>query len=400
MSMRKLLLCALLLAVVVTLTGCWNRKELNEISIATAFGFDKNKDHYRVSVQIINPAEITASKGGSGRTPIITVQQSRGDTIFESIRELTTVTPRKIYASHLRILVIGESLARDGIAKVLDSLSRDHELRTDFYIIVAKDATANEVLRILTPLEKIPTDKMFSSLKAAQRNWGVTAKVDLHELIYDLVDKGKDPVLAGIRIIGDTQQGQSQRNLNSVSPQTMLKYEGLAIFHKDKLVGWMNSKQSKGYNYILGNIQSTIVRLPCPSGGNLNIELIHTTHKLKGKFVNGQPEVQVDVRVEGNVGEVECDMRMGENKAIALLEKELGDEVKSTIEDSVKRAKYYKSDVFGFGTAIHRANYKAWNRMKDHWEEEFAKMTVHVRVYAKIRRTGSIVESFLERMEE
>ncbi|AZN41301.1 Ger(x)C family spore germination protein [Paenibacillus albus] len=400
MSLHKVLLSVLLLAVFVITTGCWNRKELNEISIATAFGFDKNKNNYRVSVQLINPSEIASSKGGSGRAPVITVQESRGDTIFESIREMTTMTPRKIYSSHLRILVIGESLARDGIAKVLDSLSRDHELRTDFYIIVAKGAAANDVLQVLTPLEKIPTDKMFSSLEAAQRNWGVTTKVDLHELIYDLVDKGKDPVLAGIRIIGDIRQGQSQRNLSLVSPKTMLKYEGLAVFHKDKLVGWMNGKQSKGYNYILGHIQSTIVRLPCHSGGNLNIELIHASHKMKGKFRNGHPEVQVDVRVEGNVGEVECDMALGENRVIAQLEKELADEIKETIEDSVKQAKLLESDVFGFGSTIHRANYKAWNRIKDDWEEEFVKMPVHVRVNAKIRRTGSVVESFLEGMEE
>ncbi|REE93163.1 spore germination protein KC [Paenibacillus taihuensis] len=398
MLMRKGLLCALVLAASLMLTGCWNRKELNELSIATAFGFDKNEKQYSVSVQLINPSEIAAAKG-SGRSPVITVQESRGRTIFESIRQMTTTTPRKIYASHLRILVIGEDLAREGIAKVLDGLSRDHELRTDFYIIVAKKATAKDVLRVLTPLAKIPADKLFSSLEAAERNWGVTAKIDLHELIYDLVDKGKDPVLAGIHIIGNPEHGQSQANVRLVSPQTVLRYEGLAVFHKDRLVGWFNGEQSKGYNYILGNIQSTIVRLPCQTGGSLNIELIHTTHKLKGKFVNGHPEVQVSVRVEGNIGEVECGMPLGENKAIALLEKELRDEIKSTIVSSVKRAKFYKSDVFGFGAAIHRADYRAWNRLKDHWDDEFVRMPVHVKVYAKIRRTGSVVESFLERME-
>lgn len=400
MIVRNLLLSALLFLTAAALSGCWNRKELNDLSIATAFGFDKRSDHYNVSVQLINPTEIAATQGGGGRVPVVTVQTSKGRTIFESIRAMTTTTPRKIYSSHLRILVMGEDLAREGIAKVLDSLSRDHELRTDFYIVVAKGGSASDVLKILTPLEKIPTDKLYASLEASQRSWGVTAKVDLHQLIYDLVDQGKDPVLSGIRIIGDVERGESRANLNNVSPQTLLKYEGLAVFRKDKLVGWLNDKQSKGYNYVRGNIESTIVRLPCPKGDDLAIELIHASHKIKGKIVNGHPEVQVTVRAEGNIGEVECVMDLGSNESIALLEKELSDEIKATMEASVGRAKSYKADIFGFGSAIHRTDFRAWNRLKNQWEDEFVRMPVRISVHAKIRRTGSVVESFLERLGE
>ncbi|NBD25174.1 Ger(x)C family spore germination protein [Paenibacillus glycinis] len=392
-AIRFVLLCMAFL----TVTGCWNRNELNEISIATAFGFDKNAGRYNVSAQIINATEIATNKGSSGRAPVITVQMP-GRTIFEAVRALTTTTPRKIYSSHLRILVIGEDLAREGIAKVLDGLSRDHELRTDFYIIVARNTTANQVLRILTPLERIPTDKMYSSLEASQRNWGVTAKVDLHQLIYDLVDKGKDPVLAGIRIEGNARRGGTRMNLSNASPQAILTYEGLAVFHKDKLVGWLNDKQSKGYNYIRGNIKSTIVPLPCPTGDDLDIELIHASHKIKGRIVDGKPEINVSIRAEGNIGEVECDMKIATNEAIALLEQELNEQIKDAIEAAITRAKYYKSDIFGFGSAIHRANFKAWNRMESDWEDEFARVPVHVTVNAKLRRTGSVVESFLERM--
>ncbi|MBM7568896.1 Ger(x)C family spore germination protein [Paenibacillus sacheonensis] len=400
MLLRKWLLSVLLILTAAALTGCWNRKELNEISIATAFGFDKDSEQYNVSVQLINATEISASNSGGGRVPVITVQKSKGRTIFESVRAMTTTTPRKIYSSHLRILVIGEDLAREGIGKVLDSLSRDHELRTDFYIIVAKGGSASDVLKILTPLEKLPTDKMFSSLKASQKSWGVTAKVDLHQLIYDLVDQGKDPVLSGIRIIGDVKEGESRANLSSASPGTMLKYESLAVFRKDKLAGWLNARQSKGYNYIRGNISSTIIRLPCPKGDDLAVELIHASHKIKAKIVNGKPEIQVTVRAEGNVGEVECAMDLGTNEAIALLEKELNGEIKATMESAIARAKGYKADIFGFGDAVHRADYRLWNRLKDHWTDEFVRLPVHITVKADIRRTGSVVESFLERMEE
>jgi len=395
-GMKLLLLAAALLA----LPGCWNRKELNELSIATAFGFDAREDRYLVSVQLVNASEIADKQGGGGRVPVVTVQQSIGNTIFESIRGLTTTTPRKIYSSHLRIVVIGEDLARQGIAKLLDGLSRDHELRTDFYIIVARDRKASDILQVLTPLEKLPTDKMFSSLQASQRNWGITARVDLHELIYDLVDKGKDPVLAGIVIQGNENLGGTDANRHAVRPPATLKYQGLAVFRKDKLVGWLDDEQSKGYNYIRGSLKSTIVRLPCPKGGELAIELIHTSHRIKGNIRDGKPVIDVRLSVEGNIGEMECKMDLNTPRSIPRLEKELSDAIEETMEATIAQAKDYKADIFGFGSAIHRADFRAWNRLKDRWDDEFVHLPVHVTVNAKIRRTGSVVESFLERMED
>ncbi|MBP3962579.1 Ger(x)C family spore germination C-terminal domain-containing protein [Paenibacillus sp. DLE-14] len=54
----------------------------------------------------------------------------------------------------------------------------------------------------------------------------------------------------------------------------------------------------------------------------------------------------------------------------------------------IDSAKKYHSDIFGFGTAIHRANYKAWNQLKDNWEQEFTNLPVHIKVSTQIRRTG------------
>lgn len=48
------------------LTGCWSRRELNEIAIALAMGVDKSGDQFKVSAQIVNPGEVASAKGGGG----------------------------------------------------------------------------------------------------------------------------------------------------------------------------------------------------------------------------------------------------------------------------------------------------------------------------------------------
>ena len=133
---------------------------------------------------------------------------------------MTIKSPRRIYAAHLRLFIIGEELAKEeGISQILDLLSRDPEFRTDFYIIVAKGTTADQVLKILSiPLESIPANKIFSSLENSEEVWAVTGAYTLDEIISDLVSKGKHPLLTGLEITGDPKRGETKDNMQIPSP--------------------------------------------------------------------------------------------------------------------------------------------------------------------------------------
>ncbi|GAA3318406.1 hypothetical protein GCM10020331_021070 [Ectobacillus funiculus] len=43
---------------------------------------------------------------------------------------------------------------------------------------------------------------------------------------------------------------------------------------KDKLVGWLNEEESKGLNYVLGDVKkNTVGSIKCPKGGSAVIEI-------------------------------------------------------------------------------------------------------------------------------
>lgn len=200
MKRRSLLICVLIL-MQIFVTGCWSRRELNDLAIAVGIGIDKIGDQYQVSAQVVLPSQIAGSKGGSPQAPV-NLYKATGNTVYEALRKITTVSPRKIYISHLRILVLGEDLAKEGINDVLDFMSRDTDTRNDYFIVVAKDAKAEDALKILTSLEKIPAVRLFSSLESSEKNWAPTSTVTLGTLITELVSKGKNPVLTGVVIEG------------------------------------------------------------------------------------------------------------------------------------------------------------------------------------------------------
>lgn len=394
--MINLKLCLLLVLSIFVVSGCWSSRDLNELAIATAIGIDKAENgEYEISVQIINPSEIA----GQGKTNAssVTIYKIKDKTLFEAIRRLTTEAPRKIYLSHLRVIVFGEELAREGIQKTLDFLSRDHEYRSDFYFLVAKNSKAKDIISILTPLENISANKIHSSLQMSEKAWAPTTTVTLDKLISALVSEGANPVLTGIMIVDeDVEKGSSVKNLEEVIHHATLKLENLSAFKGDKLVGWLNTKESKGYNYIKDNVTNTVGHVPCPDKeGNVVVEVIRSKTKNTVEVINGEPKVLIHTSAEVHIGEVRCTLDLTKPQEIHALEKEVNEQFKDVINGAVRVAQEdLKSDIFGFGELVHRANPKVWKKLKENWNDTFTTLVVDVTTDVKIRRTGTILDSF------
>jgi spore germination protein KC len=401
--MKKKSVCLLLiLTLVLLLTGCWNRRELNELAIAIGLGIDKQGDRFRVSVQVVDPGAVSSKKGASQGAPA-TLFTEEADTIFEAIRKITTISPRKMYFSHLRICVISESVATEGMAKSLDLLSRDHQFRSDFYLVVTKGNSAEDTLKMMTPLDPIPANNLFSSLESSEKNWSPSTTVTLDELIAALTSEGRQPVLTGLRIVGNKEMGESSSNVKMIDPPVRLQYSGLAVFRKDKLIGWLNETESRGYSFILGKVQSSVGFAACPGGGKVVTESIRTQTSMKGSVNRKEPQIHIKVRVEANVGEVECNsLDLTKASTIYDIEKREEEKIEEIMQSTVRKAqKVYKADIFGFGEAIHRADPKTWNTLKKNWDlEHFADLPVNIKVDFKIRRLGTVGNSFLQDLKK
>ena len=379
------------------ITGCTNKRELNELGIAMGMGIDKVGKKYKVTVQLVNPGEISAKTGEGGRSPVNTFEAT-GTTMFEAIRRLTTESPRKIYFAHLRMVVIGEDLATKGIAKVLDFISRNPEFRPDFYIIISKGKRAESVLKVMTPIEKIPAQQIFTKLRTSEKEWAATGTITLADLIKSLTSKGKKaPVVTGIRIQGEREKGNLQESVERIDVPVKLIYTGLAVFNKDKLIGWLDEDQSQGYNYTQGKVKSTIEDVAYKKG-RVGIEIIEAKKTIHSKIRNRKPQVVIEVRVTGNISDIETnDLDLTKSKTIHELESRVEQNIKRKIEQSIQKAQEeLKVDIFGFGSTIERDEPEEWEKLERIWSKEFPDLSVQVHVEAKIKQIGTITNSILE----
>ncbi|WP_428909889.1 Ger(x)C family spore germination protein [Niallia sp. Krafla_26] len=374
------------------LTGCWSKRELNELAICVGLGIDKAEDGYHVTVQIVNPGELTG-RNRSGRSEVIT-SRIKGETIFEALRKLSTVSPRKIYMSHLHQVVFGEELAREGINHALEFLARDHEVRPDFFIAIAKGTTAYNVLKVQSALENIPVNKMYNALDNSERSWSVTKTVKLDEVINSKISKGKQGVLTAIHLEGDPEQGSDFSVVQQSTPETYFHIGELGVLKGEKLIGWLTDDESKGFNYITNNVYNTLVTTPCQDG-KISIETIRSETDIKSKMKKGKPHFDITLTTEGNIGEVLCDVDLQNPETIKKIEQRYEAEIKDKITKAIDRIKNdLHSDIFGLGEVLHISDPKAWHELESDWDEHLQDINVTVHVNAELRRLGNIINSY------
>lgn len=401
MIVRKAVITMLLIGLCIVASGCWSRRELNQLSITVGLGIDKAGDEFMVTAQVVDPGQVATKASGSATRVPVTVYRQTAPSIQEALREMTTESPRRIYMSHLRMLVIGEELARSGISEALDFLSRGHETRTDFYVAIAKKSRAADILEVLTPLEKIPASKLFSSLEVSSKFWAPTHGVHLDELLNNIADEGRSPTLTGIVLSGSASKGDYVNNTEHVKAPAELRYVGLAVFRKDKLIGWLSEEESRAYNFIQGSINQATGNLECEDGGKIVIDIVRARTRIKGDLVNGKPQFRIRLEAESDIAESSCKKDIVDPAEIKRLNQQINDMLERMIHQIVRKAQRdYKYDFLGFGNVFRRAHPQEWKKLKDDWDEKFVTATVDVEADCRIRRIGTITNPLNQQMEE
>lgn len=90
-------------------------------------------------------AEAAGAKVASAKSWVLT---STGDTIFDIERSLAIREGRQDFYGHLKIIIISEEVAREGIEPVIDFFSRRREVQQNIQLAIA-NGEAREVLSVV-----------------------------------------------------------------------------------------------------------------------------------------------------------------------------------------------------------------------------------------------------------
>jgi spore germination protein KC len=376
-------------------SGCWDRIEIENLGLVMLAGFDRTEDGLiKVSVHVAKPFAMA----GSGQETIDEKSfwpvSTTGHTIFQAVRNLASESPRQIFWDHNRVVLIGEKLAReeDGIAQVLDFYSRDLEPRLSTYLMVVKGSTLEEIMSARFELERQPNRGFEEIGKVVTARKSTSWVPTVLEFCRELETEGLEPVLGAVEIVNRPVHQPEQGMLREIVISHSAQISGLGAFKGDRLVGWLNDRQSRGVLWVRGKVKSGIIVIHNPQEENrlISLEIRQTGREIIPQMIDGRPVIKIRIEVEGSFAETQKEIQLlRDSKTWDSMERRLATAVRNEVLSALKIAQDdLESDIFGFGRVVNISYPREWQVMKDNWDEIFPALEVEVEVLATLKTSG------------
>ncbi|MEK3787187.1 Ger(x)C family spore germination protein [Paenibacillus sp. FSL K6-1230] len=394
---RQGLLLLMCLMLVPQLSGCWDSTELNERAVVAAIGIDRSEQQrYEVAFQIIVADEIASSKA-RGTTPVILYRET-GNTIMEATRKAARKVPRRISLAHVRVVVISEELAREGISQLVDFLERDAETRLTMRVLIARKNKAKVLLSTMTSIGRIPANDITGKLESSERVYGEAYVVNIDDVIRSMNTDGSGPVIAGVELTGNVENAPKKDNVEKIIPDATIYMHGTSIFRSDKLVSWLDGEEAMGLSIIKNKIRSRISSLACgKEPDSIIVESDFVKSDLDVSFQRGEPVFTLVIKQTGMLSEVNCPLDLTGTDIIEAIQNDWSKDTRELVISTVRAAQRSHTDVLGFGEKLKRQNPKYWSRISKDWGKAFSDSTVQVRVISIIKHTQTRSSPFSER---
>lgn len=380
--LKKLLSLILTLSISLTLSGCWNYRELDSLEIVAGYALDKDENgDYMLTVEFAMP-----TPKGTSNTPYILT--SKGKTIFDAIRNIILEKGRRAYWNHTKVIIVSKEIAEEGMIPVIDVVFRNEELREDIYLIVSQEKTAREIF--YRKLEESQGERRVLSfdIEEAFKNGKLVAKfplVHFYNFAEELEKEGVCPMLPTIRI--EKEEGNANIVLG-----------GAALFKKDKVIGYLNEYEAQSIMFLKEKsiFAPMVVEVDDPlseeSNGRrrISFETLKIRSKVKPIVDNNKLLAQCNINMDLDVQDlVESEIEYLSKEGISILEEAAEDKVKKRIEEAIAKAyKGYSCDILGLGLKMKQQNPDMWKELKSSWDKMLKELETKIEVNVQIKGSG------------
>ncbi|OPX44222.1 spore germination protein B3 precursor [Ruminiclostridium hungatei] len=381
--MIKRVLCTILICSIPALftTGCWNYREINQMSIVSGAAVDKTQDgKYKLTVEIID-----LKSGGKDVVIHSKKLESYGDSFFDAVRNTIKFNSQKLYWGHVETIVISQKVAREGILQILDFLARDAEPRLSIDILISKEDTAAQILNsqsITTEVRAFEVNEMLDVEKALSKS----VKTEVYQFINALGDEG---VSAVVPVIG----------LKKNSGIETSQLSGTAVFKKDKLAYMFNEEDTKYYLFIINKVYGGLLVLQEKQGKNISditLEIEKSKTEIKPVYSNGKLHFELTIRTKTNLGEVDNNAKYKNNLEFEKVANEAEKMLKKEVERVIRAVQLeYDIDIFGFGKSVKEDIPDLWKKIQPQWADIFKDVPVKVDVDVKVNHSGLLSKSIM-----
>lgn len=403
-GMRKVL--AFVLAAVILLTGCWDRTEVEDMLFPVSLAIDVGTSRqYRVTIRVPLPGGVRSGVlGGQGQsTGRGEILSAESDSVSQAILIINASAARRVTLRHMRSLLIGEDLARNGLHDLFAEMRRNGEIRQTVAFLVARGLASETIKKARYPGETNPA-KIPEGMLIVEKYLHLAPPIRLHHMINRVGGAGIDafsPVVAvNPRLTTGEDEGGTAESESGVAGQLArfdgnpVEVAGSAIFRGDRMVGYLTVDETQGLLALRGEMGKAYMTIPHPKDKSKRV-LVRFQQENKPisrvRMTPAGPRGTASLLFEGEV--LSGDDNYQDEAKRKALEQAAAAFMADTAAGVLGKLQKWGSDPVGYGLKIRRT-FRTWSEWQAFgWDRHIGDMEIQVTAKMRVRRFGLVIGS-------
>jgi len=377
-TVEKLLLFVVVMTSFVLFSSCEGAgTELSELMIMQGIGIDVIDDGYSVCVEILNNEQSGSPSGDSNSENKTKIYSANGETVAKALNSLVTKSGNLPLYAHNRVIVVGEKAANSNLSDILDFFERDYDSRPSQLICVAKNATAEEVVRAKLLPDAVKSE-ILENLLEESYNQSLTPRVRIIDAVNYMKDETTILAIPAIKI---QQSGENEN----------YELDGCALVGKDKsFSGYIDSETAEGIAFLNNKIKKGEITATLPNSQKATFLINKGKTKYRIYEENNTLHYDVSVEISCDLDEVEGEeFFSADDGVLETFQTSAGEAVLKKAENTlVVLQGEHLGDAVRFGKLLRLKEPELYKKYKDNWEASFKNIKVSLSADVTIRRIG------------
>ena len=355
---KKFFLIIILLFCLINLTGCYDANSVETLAYAVAIGIDKvDSNDIKLTIQFAVP-KTSGSSSGSSQASTSTIIDVACSSIDEGISLINSYISKTVNLSHCKAVVFSEEIAYDGISEHVLNLINNVQLRPDCNIIISRCDAYQFLSNSVPTLESVPA-RYYELILTSSKYTGYTESVYIDSFYEKMQSMNCEPVavLGGINISSTNSISNGYKaDETPLESQNNVENMGLAVFHKDNLIGELNNIETLCHMLVSNKLKNATITIPDPNNYNNSISIYISLKKPTKnivKIINDYPYIISNISISGYILNIDDSIDMTNSDDVTKINDALILYLKYYILSYLyKTAKEFHTDIDGFGNSI------------------------------------------------
>ncbi|WP_374712305.1 Ger(x)C family spore germination protein [Symbiobacterium terraclitae] len=365
-----------LLILLPLLSGCWSRRELNDVALVIALGIDMVEPAiYEVTLAVAGPGAAGGGKEqqGNGSQPKTIVVSERGRSFAGILRQIELHLPRRVNLTHTLLVVVGERLAEHGLGDTLDFILRAPEVRLQGMIMMARGSV--RTLLQTEPLMEALVSKSLTEIAQAR----VGLEMRLWEFFSALATDYRSPMLPVVELVESSDAAQ-------LGQKYLAHLGGAAVLRGDRVALYLDAQEVRAITWLRGHGREGVITVPCgeePGAEDVSFRITGASVRTRVTLQGKQPAYNVALHGRLRVSEMQCPRSLMQESVRAELLARAEQDLHDLTLRVIRKLQEAEVDPLFFGERIralhpavwHEVGVEKWGKT---WRQSPVTVTVHL----------------------